>query len=520
MKYAKTIFVFLLSFLFFLQTIHAQNRPNIIYILADDMGPGDVQAYNKDGKILTPNIDRLANEGIKFMDAHTNSSVCTPTRYGIITGRYAWRTELKEGVLGGMSPHLIENSRETVASLLKKQGYQTACIGKWHLGMDWQIDSKKNKEKGAQKNDMYAPVKNGPLTLGFDYFYGIAGSMNMSPQAYIENDKIQGTLEFLETEEAVVARGFTLPTNTGWAAKEFEQEKALGIFAKKSTEWIEKNAKKPFFLYLPLPSPHSPIVPSKAFKGKSNLNDHGDFCMETDWVVGEILKTLDKLDLANNTLIIFTADNGTSPQAGFSEMQKQGHFSSWKYRGLKGSLLEGGHRMPFLVRWPNEIKKGLVNNDAICTTDLLATCADILKVKLPENVGEDSFSFLPAFKEKTLNNKNRLLVHHSDKGFFAVREGKWKLMIHANAGTNRANPKDKLNPIVNPGNPMLFDMETDVEENTNVAQQHPEIVEKLKKHLAEIIQSGRSNSGERQPTDLNNSTLKWKQLDVLKAYLN
>lgn len=516
----RNLVVVLGLFLSVIQAVNAQEQPNIIYILADDMGPGDVQAYNKQGKILTPNIDRIANEGMKFMDAHTNSSVCTPTRYGILTGRYAWRTEMKQGVLGGTSKHLIDTSRETVASLLKKQGYKTACIGKWHLGMDWQLDPTKSKEKGAKKYDMYAPIKNGPLQYGFDYFFGHSGSLNMTPHAFIDQDKVQGTLEFLEDEAAVVARGFTLPSNSGWAAKEFEQEKALAILAKKSTEWIEQNSKKPFFLYLPLPSPHSPIVPSKAFQGKSKLNKHGDFCMETDWVVGQILNTLDDLNLSENTLVIFTSDNGTSPKAGFADMQKKGHFPSWKYRGLKGSLLEGGHRMPFVVRWPKEIKARLVNNDAICTTDLLATCAAILNIEVQENTGEDSFSFLPALKDKELNTKNRLLVHHSDKGFFSVREGKWKLMLHPEAGTNRRNPKEKLNPIKNQADEMLFNMEIDVEESTNVANKHPEIVERLKKHLAEIIESGRSTPGKKQPTDLNNPSLKWKQLEVVKEYLN
>jgi arylsulfatase A-like enzyme len=516
----RNLVVVLGLFFSVIQAVNAQEQPSIIYILADDMGPGDVMAYNKKGKILTPNIDRLANEGVKFMDAHTNSSVCTPTRYGILTGRYAWRTKMKQGVLGGTSPHLISTSRETVASLLKKQGYKTACIGKWHLGMDWQLDPTKSKEKGAKKYDMYAPIKNGPLQYGFDYFFGHSGSLNMAPHAFIDQDKVQGTLEFLSTEEEVVARGFTLPSNSGWAAKEFEQEKSLSILAKKTCDWIEANSKTPFFVYVPLPSPHSPIVPSKAFQGKSKLNKHGDFCMETDWVVGQILKTLDTLNLSDNTLVVFTSDNGTSPKAGFSEMQKQGHYPSWIYRGLKGSLLEGGHRMPFLARWPNKIKGGLVNYDPICTTDLLATCAEIVNVKVSDNVGEDSFSFLPAFKEKELNNKNRLLVHHSDKGFFALREGKWKLMLHPKAGTNRRNPKEKLNPIKNQADEMLFNMEIDVEESTNVANKHPEIVEILKKHLAEIIESGRSTPGKNQPTDLNSPSLKWKQLEVVKEYLN
>ncbi|CAA6692717.1 MULTISPECIES: arylsulfatase [unclassified Lentimonas] len=495
---------------------HAASKPNIVYILADDMGQGDVAAYNQDSKIPTPNIDRLAADGMRFTDPHTSSGVCTPTRYGILTGRYSWRTGMKQGVLGGMSPHLIDPSRETVASFLKEQGYQTACIGKWHLGMDWA--DKTGKGKGAERFDMSAPVQNGPLDVGFDYYFGIAGSLNMSPHAFIDGREIQGTLEFLKTKEAVKARGF-VGANPGWAAKEFVQDQVLPTFTQKTCDWIRAHADEPFFVYMPLNAPHSPIVPSKDFIGKSGLNDHGDFCMETDWAVGEVLNTLDELGIADNTIVIFTTDNGTSPKAGFAEMAKKGHHSSWIYRGMKGTNWEGGHRVPFIVRWPEEVKAGTVSNQVICTTDLLATCAAVTGIELPDDVGEDSISFLPALKGGVIPEAtSRVVVHHSDKGIFSVRYGKWKLMFDDFGGSNRGDPR-KDDPIQNAAKLQLFDMSTDATEDVNVAAQHPEVVDALKQRLAEVIQSGRSTAGAPQPTDLAELGDAWTQLDPIRTYL-
>ncbi|MFD2255216.1 arylsulfatase [Luteolibacter algae] len=484
----------ILAAIFLTASLHAAEQPNIVYILADDLGPGDVRAYNKDGKIPTPHLDQLAAEGMKFMDPHTGSSVCTPTRYGILTGRYSWRTAKKEGVLGGLSPHMIDPERETVASFLKKQGYQTACIGKWHLGMDWKKNEGGKGKKAAF--DMSAPIENGPLDVGFDYYFGIAGSLNMEPHAFIDGRRIQGTLEFLPNAEAVRERGF-IGANPGWSSKEFVQDQVLPTFTAKTCDWIRAHAEKPFFVYMPLNSPHSPIVPSKDFAGKSGLNDHGDFVMETDWAVGEVMKTLEELNIADNTIVIFTADNGTSPKAGVKTMQEKGHFTSWIYRGLKGTTWEGGHRVPFIVRWPAGLKAGTSSDQPICTTDLFATCADILGKKLPDNIAEDSVSFLPALKQEPIPGvQNRLIVHHSDKGVFAVRRGKWKLMLDDKGGSPRGNPKDK--PIVNPDSVLLFDMETDAVESTNLSKTHPEIVESLKKQLTEIITAGRSTPGEPQ----------------------
>ena len=494
-------------------------QPNVVYILADDMGPGDVMAYNTDCRFPTPHLDRMAAEGMKFMDAHSSSGVCTPTRYGILTGRYSWRTStLKNGVTGGHSPHLIDPNRETVASFLKKHGYATACIGKWHLGMDWASTDGEQIVKTAPKNvDFTKPIQNGPLDVGFDYYFGISASLNMDPHAYIEGREIQGTLEFLKDGEAIKARGFT-GAKPGWAAKEFVQSRVLPDFAKKTCEWIRENKDRPFFVYMPLNSPHSPIVPSRAFAGKSQLSPHGDFCMETDWAVGQVLNTLDALNIAHNTMVIFTADNGTSPRAKLEQMQAQGHYSSWIYRGLKGTTWEGGQRVPFLVRWPNTVKPGTVSNAVICTTDLMATCAQLLNAKLAHNMAEDSVSFLRALKGEPIPGMaGRGVVHHSDAGIFAIRLGTWKLLFDNRGGSRRKNPKDK--PVVNSANFLLFDMDRDAVESTNVSAEHPEVVESLKKLLAEYINNGRSTPGERQKNDPMDGKKQWKQIDVVREYL-
>ena len=494
-------------------------KPNIVYILADDMGPGDVMAYNKDCKFPTPNIDRLAAEGMKFMDAHSNSSVCTPTRYGILTGRYAWRTFLKTGVEHGHDMHMIDPERETVASLLKKQGYATACVGKWHLGMDWtSTDGKEIAQTKPTNVDFSAPMKNGPLDVGFDYYFGIAASLNMDPHAYIDGRQTQGTMEFLKDKAAVKARGLE-GAKPGWAAKEFVQSQVLPDFAKKTCDWIRENKDQPFFVYMPLNSPHTPIVPSRAFAGKSGLSSYGDFCMETDWAVGEVLKTLDELGIADNTIVIFTADNGTSPGSKFENSQAKGHYSSWIYRGLKGTTWEGGHRVPFIARWPEGVKSGTVSDQLICTTDLVATVAELSGVKLVENIGEDSVSFLPALKGKEIPNiGSRGIVHHSDGGIFAVRRGKWKLLFDNKGGSRRQNPKDK--PVINSADFLLFDMEEDVVESTNVSAEYPEVVTELKMLLADYINKGRSTPGAPQKNDPIEGKKKWTQTDVVKEYIN
>jgi len=496
----------------------AQNQPNIIYILADDMGSGDVMVYNKEAKFPTPHIDKMASEGVMFTDVHTSSSVCTPTRYGIITGRYSWRTPLKSGVTQGWSDHIIDTERTTVASYLKAKGYATAMIGKWHLGMDWTSkDGKKVNKRGANV-DLKAPIKNGPNAVGFDYYYGISASLNMDPHAYIENTILQGDDLRFFTDTKEVNKILGSGGKAGWLDMSFKRDEVMQTFTNKAISWMkEVTAKKePFFLYFPLNAPHSPIVPSDKFKGKSGLSDHGDFCMDVDDTVGQIIAAVEEMGLSENTLIVFTADNGVSPRANLKAMADQGHFSSYIYRGLKGSLYEGGHRVPFVVKWPKKIKKSFETDYLSCTTDLLATVADLLGDKLPDNVGEDSRSFLPVLLgEKKEDSYRGAIVHHSDAGVFSIRKDQWKLIFDKGAGSRRSDPKDK--PVINPGEIQLFNMESDVVESTNVASSNPEVVEELKKIMASFINNGRSTNGEIQQNDP--SPRGWKNLDHFEKYI-
>ncbi len=491
----------------------AAQKPNIVYILADDMGIGDVSSQNPAGKIITPHIDSLAKQGMSFIDAHTNSSVCTPTRYGILTGRYCWRTTKKSNVLGGFSAHLIDPERETVGKLLQKNGYATACVGKWHLGMDWPLKQGVEKLDRLGKNvDFQGDIVNGPNDVGFDYYYGISASFNMAPHAYIENRKVDGEME-LYTDKAKFKERF-YDANIGWVGKNFEQEELLTTLANKASEWILQQKKdKPFFLYMPLPSPHSPITPRDEFKNKSGLNDYADFCLETDWVVGEISAALKKGGFEENTIMIFTADNGCSPKGGFSKLQAAGHFPSAQYKGLKGCLFEGGHRVPFIVSWPAAVKANSLSDQLICTTDLFATAADIIGASYSDNTAEDSVSFYPSLQGADADDKARgAVIHHSDCGKFSIRSGKWKMIYDADGGSRRKNPKDA--PVSPASDVQLYDMHADAEESVNLFAQHPEVVKAVHAEFIQLVESGRSTPGAAQQNEGGNS---WAQYDEAKA---
>ena len=496
--------------------LSALQQPNIVYILADDMGLGDTTSFNPNGKIATPNLDRLANAGMKFTNVHTSSSVCTPTRYGILTGRYSWRSTMKQGVTQGHSPHLINPKRETVASFLKAQGYDTAMVGKWHLGMDWASTDGKKFDKTGKNVDFTKAIKNGPNVNGFDYYYGISASLNMNPHVFIENDRALGDLVYLKDKKEVAAAGLT-GAKPGWMAKGFTQDQVQTTFINKTINWIEQQqktgAKKPFFVYLPLNSPHSPIVPSKDFIGKSGLSAHGDFTMEMDYEIGRLLTALDKMNLSDNTLVIFTADNGVSPRAGLEKMQAQGHYSSLAYRGLKGSLFEGGHRVPFIARWPGKIKANTVTDFHASTVDLMATVADIVGVKLADNAGEDSVSMKPVLLGQAADSAKRGVVYHSDSGFYSIRQGDWKLILHKDGGSRRHNPKDQNSPVKDASDLQLFNMVTDATERSNVQAQHPEKVTALLNLLAQHVKRGRSTEGKDQLNDTVSEKTEQKWLD-------
>ncbi len=494
-------------------------RPNFIFILADDLGYGDVGACNPAGKIKTPHLDRLAREGVLFTDAHSGSAVCTPTRYGVVTGRYCWRSPLQKSVLGGLSPRLIEAGRMTVASFLKERGYHTACVGKWHLGMDWvKREGKGVAELAIEAQDQVwnvdfsKPIANGPNSVGFDYYFGISASLDMVPYTFIENDRVT-VVPTKDADFPMTAGEEGQRTRRGPAAEGFEAVDVLPTLRAKAVEYIDARAAdarsgKPFFLYLPLASPHTPIVPSKGWLGRSGLSPYADFVMETDAAVGGVLEALERGGIARDTLVIFTSDNGCSPMANFEELLAGGHNPSHVFRGHKADIYDGGHRVPFLVRWPARARAGETSAHPVCLTDFMATCADILGERLPDDAGEDSFSFAAALTGDGKGPVRESIVHHSINGSFAIREGRWKLeLCPGSGGWSQPRPgKDDTShlPAV-----QLYDMQSDVGETQNLESGHPEVVGRLTKLLEKIVADGRSTPGGAQKNTV--------EVDIWKA---
>ncbi len=472
-------------------------KPNLVFVLADDLGYGDVHCLNPGGgKIATPNLDRLAAQGMTFTDAHSGSSVCTPTRYGIMTGRYAWRTRLKSGVLGGFSPPLLEAGRLTVPALLRQHGYHTACVGKWHLGMTWPrkdggsyddtIQGDAKDKAAMDAGNWTAPIGNGPTACGFDSYFGISASLDMPPFVFIRDDRV---LAVPTTEKKWIRRG---P-----AAADFEAVDVLPALTAEAVAYIGARAAAakagtPFFLYLALSAPHTPVVPSEGWKGRSGLGDYADFVMQTDAAVGQVLAALEAQGLANDTLVLFTSDNGFAPAADpDGRLRAQGHVPSAEFRGLKSDIWEGGHRVPFFARWPGHVKAGVTCDRLICLTDLMATCAELLGAALPEDAGEDSVSFLGALLETAAPAPREAVVHHSISGRFAIRQGRWKLILCPGSGgwgtpTDPEAEKSSL-PAV-----QLYDLETDRAETKNLSAEKPEEVARLRALLEKYIAEGRS----------------------------
>jgi arylsulfatase A-like enzyme len=456
----------------------ANSRPNIVYILADDLGYGDVSCFNPDSRIKTPNIDQLARQGMRFTDAHSNSSVCTPTRYGIMTGRYAWRSKLKRGVLGGYSPPLIESGRLTVAQFLHDQGYATACTGKWHLGLAWQLKAGASGNPSEKSIDFSKAVTSGPNTEGFEYSFIIPASLDMAPYLYLEN-----------------GLGMELPTNhvpdsprpalyrAGPIAPHFKFETCLPEIVRHATAWIDESKKtrpdRPFFLYVPLTSPHTPHVPLPEFQGKSGAGNYGDFVLETDWAVGQILQALRRDGLEDSTLAILTSDNGAHSEPLHLEEQ-YGHRANYIFRGQKSDAWDGGHHIPFVARWPGNVPPGTSSDQTICLTDLFATCVDLLKQPRPKGAAQDSFSILPLLEGKTNVAVRPGVVMHSNDGYFAVKQGPWKLVLCRGSG-GWTLPENQAPPSL--PELQLYNVQDDPSEKENLYAEHPDIVAKLKAAL-------------------------------------
>ena len=495
----------LLSALFAISSLApAASKPNIIFILCDDLGYGDVKCLNPEGKIATPHMDRLAAEGMIFTDAHSGSSVCTPTRYGVITGRYAWRTKLQSSVLGGLSPRLIEQGRLTVPAFLKQNGYSTACVGKWHLGMDWVKKGEVTElgiESAAQVNnvDYTQPIANGPTSVGFDTYFGISASLDMVPYCFIENDRVAANpTETMKIPMNGAKGGFT---REGPGSPGFRGEDVLPAFTQRALQIIGEKAAdakngKPFFLYMPLNSPHTPIVPSEKWLGKSGLSMYADFVMETDDAIGQIMTATEKNGIAQDTLIIVTSDNGCSPSADFPLHLSKGHNPSYNMRGHKADIFDGGHRVPFLVRWPAQVKGGQKTAQLTCLTDLMATAADILDQKLPDNAAEDSFSFLPALTGQKSDAARPNIIHHSINGSFAIREGSLKLELCADSG-GWSDPRPGQAPAGSPAS-QLYDLSSDIAEQNNLIASKLHDAARLQELLEKQIAEGRSTPGSAQ----------------------
>lgn len=435
----RTLLAFLSLFLVGLSSLTAAEKPNIIFVLYDDLGYGEPTCYRADSNFKTPNMDRLAREGMRFTDAHSAAAVCTPTRYGVLTGRYPARIG-QYGVLTSFSKPIIPPSRRTVAGLMQQNGYDTACLGKWHLGMDWGEQTDKNN---AVK--IGTTLKSSPNANGFDYFFGFTHARNIG--TLIEQNKVAADVAEVEAQPRI---------------------------ARKIAEYLDQPARreKPFFLYLPLCTPHTPIVPAPEFVGQSGAKEYGDWIYQGDWVLGQVLAALDRHQLADNTLIIVSSDNGAANRV-YAPL-----------RAAKTSIYEGGHRVPFLARWPGKIQAGSVCDDTICLNDLPATCAEIIGAKLPDNAGEDSVSILPDLLGTAKGPVREATVHQSHQGDLAIRQGPWKLIF------------------LNNGRRELFNLQTDLSEKNNVAEAHPEVVERLVALMNKYIAEGRSTAGAPQKNEV------------------
>lgn len=488
----KHIVTSLITALTFSSAAHAE-KPNIIVIFADDMGIGDVS--HNGGKAPTPHLDRMAKEGMRFSDAHTTSSVCTPSRYSLMTGRYNWRTTRQQGVLFRPEEKpMIQKGESTVATLLKANGYNTAMVGKWHLGFEWEVlkDYKKKPEhKGFGWNLDYSKPVGTPRRSGFDYYYGTQNSLDMAPYVYFENDRVVKPATINYSYKGAYLR-------PGAGSDDFDAQKVLQVFAEKSVDYINGAAKKekPFFLYVPLTSPHTPIVPSEKWLGKSGIGQYGDFLMETDWVVGEILTALEKNNISENTLVLFSADNGCSPQANFNALKKHDHIPNGNLRGMKADVYEGGHRVPTLAWWPKGVKANTVTSRLTSLTDVYATFAEIVGAEVSAHDGVDSVSFYETFSNPEANKRDAIVMH-SASGYFAIRQGDWKLLFGGGSG---GWTKPKNTPE---GAPkwQLYNLKEDIGESKNLFEIHPDKAKELHKLMLKYIADGRSTSGEKQKND-------------------
>ena len=474
----------------------AARAPNIVIVLADDLGYGDVGYLNSQSQIPTPNLDTLAGQGMAFLDAHSPSAICTPTRYGLLTGRYAWRTRLTRGVLDGYDGPLIAPNRETLGSFLGATGYRTAVIGKWHLGLGF-------AKNALGEFDFEEPIDDGPHTHGFDESYIIPASLDFPPYVYIRDGEITG---FPLGQQS----GMEFPRymRAGELASDFDPADVLDELIRQATGFIQRQASdgSPFLLYLPLTAPHKPVWPAQRFEGTTELGPYGDFIVQVDAAVGDVMSALDQAGVDDNTLLIVTSDNGSfmsrldglddrdhTDDSTIQAYRAGNHTANHVYRGTKADIWEGGHRVPFFARWPGQIEPGSTREEVISLTDVFATVAEIVGKELPNNAAEDSFSLLPLLRGKPWARPRAAVTHHSIQGMFAIRDGRWKL-VAGNGSGGREDPIGQ--PFERPY--QLFDIASDPSEQSNVYDQHPAVAQRLERELERIRSWDRS----RMTTDM------------------
>lgn len=471
-----------------------RKKPNIVFILADDMGYGDMGCNNPESKIPTPHLDRLASQGMRFTDAHAPSSVCTPSRYAVLTGHYCWRSRLKDGIVWPWDGALIEPDRLTVAGLLRQQGYRTACIGKWHLGWDWTLKDgsapNDHIEYGVhgdpgrvpmgERIDYGQPAKGGPVDCGFESYFG-DDVPNFPPYTWFENDRV--------VEAPSVPKPEGIFGNPGLMVPDWSLEAVMPTLTRRAVDYIEGAGDEPFFLYFPLTAPHTPIVPTEDFRGMSQAGEYGDYVCEVDWCIGQVMAALERRGIAEETLLVFTSDNGPERFA-WDCIREYGHYSMGPLRGIKRDVWEGGHRVPYIARWPGVVNAGSVCGHITMLGDLMATCADIAGAELPVDVGEDSVSILPLLRSEAPEGVRDFVVHHSMRGRFAIRRGDWVFIDDA-TGADMPEPEwfaaeRGYRAHAYPGE--LYDLGDDLTERQNRYGQRPEIVDELKALLHEAKQ--------------------------------
>ncbi|MDZ4851433.1 MAG: arylsulfatase [Pirellulaceae bacterium] len=491
-RYCLQIAVTLIA-MHYASSLFASERPNIVILYADDMGFGDLGTQNPDSKIATPNLDRLAKEGTRFTDAHSSSGVCTPSRYAILHGRYHWRKF--HSIVNSFDQPILDDERLTIAETLKARGYRTACVGKWHLGWDWKSIQKagiKSKAKQGLPPDAFdwsKPIAGGPLSHGFDYYFG-DDVPNFPPYAWFENDRIITEPTVLLETTAKTAEG-SWEARPGPSVKDWDFWAVMPKLTEKVVDWIGKQSKdEPFLVYFPFTSPHAPIVPTKEFEGRSQANGYGDFMVQTDDTVGRVLAALEKHGFSKNTLVIFTADNGPEKYA-YDRVKNYQHRSMGPLRGLKRDLWEGGHRVPFVVRWPGIVPAGRVSNELIGQIDIFATIAAIVGSETPTGSAEDSLNQLALFKG-TGPSARESIVHNTNANGYAIRHGDWVLIANKTGGVS-AVPEwfDEANGYSKNSLPgELYNLHDDLAQKYNLYSTHPDKVAELTALLSRIQTMG------------------------------